>query len=144
MARIGLTKRTLAGTKRQALERQALMERHTVFGRARQPFSVQTASGALPGVIVAAIRDFADEWTPQENGRVALRLSAGRLRDLEVAGRLGLHCERASRVCLIWDMREDQLIDVREDRAADLPGGDDEDTLWAQARAEMMEWPAAA
>lgn len=144
MARIALTKRNLAGTKRQAMERQATMERHALFGRARQPFSVRTATGALPGVIVAAVRDFADEWTYQDNGRVALRLSAGRLRDREVVDRLGFHLERAGRVCLVWDLREDQMVEVREDRAADLPGGDDEDTLWAQARAEMMEWPAAA
>ena len=146
MARIGTTRRTLAGTKRQMLQRQSLetIVLRNPFGRARAPFSVRTPYGALSGVVVATIREFADEETYLDNGRVALRLSADRLRDPEVAERLGPHRERAARVCLIWDLREDQMLEVREDRAADLPFGDDEDALWAQARAERMEYPAAA
>jgi hypothetical protein len=145
MARIGLTKRTLAGTKRQAMERQTL-ERIAVsnrFGRARAPFSVRTSRGVLSGVVVSVIREWADEETYLDNGRVALRLSAHRRRQPEVAERLGPHLERAARVCLIWDLREDQMVEVREDRAADLPA-EDEDSLWDYARAERMEWSAAA
>jgi len=106
------------------------------FGRARQPFAVPSHGGAVPGVVVQAVLQFADERTERPDGRLALRLTRERLGEHAVRVVLGPHVDRARRLCILWDPAEGQIVEIGEDElpAPQLLCGS-EDELWDEARA---------
>lgn len=106
------------------------------FGRHRAPFSIANSQAALPGFVVQAVLQFADEREEQGDGRLALRLSAGRASEHAVRVILGERREQALRLCLLWDPLEGQLVSVGEDQhpAHERACGSD-DELWDEARA---------
>ena len=82
---------------------------------------VQPAAFApLPGAVVDAVLRYHDETQDQGGGRTLLRLSAGRLRDAEVAGALGELVARAAGVSILWNEREGEIIRVLEAAAPRL------------------------
>ena len=74
----------------------------------------------LPGVVVDAVLRYHDEVQDQGGGRSLLRLSAGRLRDQEVASALGELAPRAAGVSILWNEREGEIIRVLEAAAPRL------------------------
>jgi hypothetical protein len=74
----------------------------------------------LPGAVVDAVLRFHDEVQDQGCGRSLLRLSAGRLRDAEVAQALGALAPRAAGVSILWNEREGEIIRVLEAAAPRL------------------------
>lgn len=68
----------------------------------------------LPGVVVDAVLRFHDEVQDQGGGRALLRLSSRRLHEPEVEAALGEHANRAARVAILWNEREDEIIRVLE------------------------------
>jgi hypothetical protein len=79
-----------------------------------------TLPTALPGAVVDAVLRYHDEAQDQGGGRTLLRLSAGRLRDAEVAGALGDLAARAAGVSILWNEREGEIIRVLEAAAPRL------------------------
>jgi hypothetical protein len=74
----------------------------------------------LPGCVVDAVLRYHDEVVDQGAGRTLLRLSAGRLRDAEVADALGALSARAAGVAILWNEREGEIIRVLEAAPARL------------------------
>ena len=79
-----------------------------------------TVQAPLPGAVVDAVLRYHDEARDQGCGRTLLRLSAGRLRDAEVAGALGELAARAAGVSILWNEREGEIIRVLEAAAPRL------------------------
>jgi len=73
-----------------------------------------TAPQHLPGAIVDAVLRYHDEVQDQGCGRSLLRLSARRLRDIEVEAALGDLADRAAGVAILWNEREGEIIRVLE------------------------------
>ncbi len=141
MARFESPTRSIAGTKRQAMERQAIAAR---FGRARPPFSLVTHKGPLPMMVVDVVRTRAEERFEREDGCEVLSLSARQLNDPTLRMALGPHVGRAAAIRVVWDPRDCQVIEVIEGY---VPQGrsDDEDDLWMQAKHDItLRWSAAA
>lgn len=69
---------------------------------------------ALPGLVVDAVLRFHDVEHDQGSGRTLLRLSERRLREPEVEAALGSDAARASRVAILWNERESEIIRVLE------------------------------
>ena len=106
------------------------------FGRSRQPFAVPGPFGAIPGFVVQAVLQFADERTELPDGRLALRLTRQRVGEHAVRIILGAQADRARRLCIVWDPSEGQIVDIGED---EIPGPQlicgSEDDLWSEGRA---------
>ena len=140
-SRLAPTARTTAGTKRQAMERQAVAAQ---FGRARAPFSLTTFRGPLPMVVVDVVRTWADERTEREDGCEILGLSARRLNDPILRTALGPNLVRAAAIRLVWDPREEQIVQILEGWIPQSRA-DSEDDLWMQAKHDVtVRWSQAA
>lgn len=68
----------------------------------------------LPGAVVDAVLRYHDQAEDQGGGRTLLRLSEQRLHDAEVEEALGGHTDRAARVSILWNEREEEIIRVLE------------------------------
>ena len=135
----GRSRRNLPGAKGRALDRIAIQSR---FAHWREPFAVATDLGALPGFVVSAVVELADQRTEIDGGALALRIGPEVLARAATRARLGRWIDRAARLCVVWDAREEQLIAACEDRRgppafAPQPKPrplDEEDALWPEGR----------
>lgn len=107
-----------------------------LFGRSREPFSFRGRPGSVPGFVVQAVLQFADDRSECGEGRLALRLTRTRASEHAVRVILGSHAERALRICVVWDPAEGQIVAIGEDdppAPQRLCGSEDE--LWDEGRA---------
>lgn len=74
----------------------------------------------VPGAVVDAVLRYHDEAEDQGGGRTLLRLSQQRLHDAEVEAALGAHTDRAGRVSILWNEREEEIIRVLEGPSAQM------------------------
>lgn len=78
---------------------------------------------------VAVVVSLADRREELDDGRVRLRLSRKRL---DLVNRLpGADVRRLHALSVVWDEREDEVLEIREDR---FQAWSEEDDLWLEAR----------
>lgn len=67
-----------------------------------------------PANLVDAVLRYHDVEVDQGGSRTLLRLSERRMREPEVASALGADADRATRVAILWNERESEIIRVLE------------------------------
>ncbi|WP_411287280.1 hypothetical protein [Phenylobacterium sp.] len=88
--------------------------RRTFPYRAAKPAPRPLSIPPVPGSVVDAVLRFHDRAIDQGGGRTLLSLSDQRLHDAEVEAALGELTNRAARVSILWNDREDEIIRVLE------------------------------
>jgi hypothetical protein len=87
--------------------------RKTAFRRPSRSFAPDAPRTQAPSsAVVDAVLRYSDVQEDVGGGRVMKRLSPQRLRDDEVASALGKDAAQASRVSILWNDREDQIVRV--------------------------------
>jgi hypothetical protein len=81
----------------------------------KTPMPLQSASHAPSGRMIDAVLRFADIQEEIDERRTRLRLSRQRLRQPEVKAALGQDARRASKLSVIFDEQEAEIVEVAND-----------------------------